>query len=90
MVSTVTGCATPRSVTSAHTSSAGVTSNAGLRTRVPSTDTSEPPTESTSSAPRSSISIPSPSARAGSIEETGPAMTNGMPAAWAARARRSR
>ena len=34
---TVTGCATPRSVTSAHTSSAGVTSNAGLRTRVPST-----------------------------------------------------
>ena len=30
-----TGCATPRSVTSAQTSSAGVTSNAGLRTAVP-------------------------------------------------------
>ena len=37
-----TGCATPRSVTSAQTSAAGVTSNAGLRTGVPGTVSSEP------------------------------------------------
>ena len=86
-VSAVTGRATPFSVTSAHTSSAGVTSNAGLRHGVPSTVSSAPPAVRTSSAERSSISIPSPSASPRSTDEDGPATTNGIPAAWAASAR---
>src|SRR5205085_1987181 len=80
------GDATPRSVTSAVTSSAGVTSKAGLRTAVPGGATSTPPNATTSSAPRSSISMRSPSGTAGSIDDVGPAMTNRIPAARAASA----
>src|SRR6185436_7002238 len=87
MLAAVGGAATPRSVTSAVTSPAGVTSNAGLRTAVPGGATVTPPKPRTSSAPRSSISIRSPSGSAASIDETGPAMTNGIPAARAASAR---
>src|SRR6185503_2704645 len=87
MLAAVGGVATPRSVTSAVTRPAGVTSNAGLRTAVPGGATVMPPKPSTSSAPRSSISMRSPSGSAASIDETGPAMTNGIPAARAASAR---
>jgi hypothetical protein len=57
-----------------------------LRTRVPASVTSRPPSRRTSSASRSSISIASPSGRLSSIEDVGPATTNGMPAARAASA----
>jgi hypothetical protein len=52
-------------------SSAGVTSNAGLRTSVPVGAILTPWTDRTSSADRSSISIPAPSGVSGSIELVG-------------------
>jgi hypothetical protein len=68
------------------TSAAGVTSKAGLRTAVPGSVVAAPPKARTSSPSRSSISIPSPSGRRGSMVEVGAATTNGMPAALAASA----
>ena len=47
---------------------------------------SAPPARRTSSASRSSMTMPSPSGSAGSIDDVGPATTNGMPAAAAASA----
>ena len=73
--------ATPRSVTSAVTSAAGVTSKAGLRTPVPGSVASTPANARTSSPSRSSISMLSPSGRSASMVEVGAATTNGMPAA---------
>ena len=73
-------------MTSAVTSAAGVTSNAGLRHGVPASVSSAPPAWRTSSASRSSISISSPLAIAASIVDVGPATTNGIPAARAASA----
>ena len=76
----------PRSQTNAVTSSAGVTSKAGLRTATSGSVTSSPPGRRTSSASRSSISMSSPRRQRGSIDEVGPATTNGIPAARAASA----
>ncbi len=78
---------TPRSVTSAVTSAAGVTSKAGLRVRVPGIVRSCPAAARTSSGSRSSIAMSRPVGVLGSIVEVGPATTNGMPAARAASAR---
>ena len=58
---------TPRSVTSAVTSAAGVTSKAGLRVRVPGSVRTCPPAERTSSGSRSSIVMSAPVGVAGSI-----------------------
>ena len=84
--SRVTGAAIPRSVTSAVTSSAGVTSKAGLRHGVSAPVSSAPPAWRTSSMSRSSMTISSPLAIDASIGEVGPATMNGMPAARAASA----
>ena len=79
IVSATGARAIPRSVTSAVTSAAGVTSNAGLRQAVAGGASSAvPPAVAavrTSSAARSSIVIPAPDEHAGSIVETGPATT---------------
>ena len=62
---------TPSSVTMPVISSAGVTSNDGLRTVVPGGAIATPRMRSTSLAARSSISIESPSAVARSTEDVG-------------------
>src|SRR5213078_1705956 len=82
----VGGRATPRSQTNAVISSAGVTSNAGLRTATSGSVIRPPPGRRTSSASRSSISISSPLGSAGSTDDVGPATTKGIPAARAASA----
>ena len=61
-----------------------MTSKAGLRTGVSGSASAAPPAWRTSSGARSSMAIPAPVGIVGSIEEVGPATTNGMPAAAAA------
>ena len=78
---------TRRSVTMAVISDAGVTSKAGLSVRVPAGAVRTPRKVVTSSASRSSISIPSPSGVAESTVVSGATTRNGTPAWRAARAR---
>ena len=79
--------ATPRSVTSAQTSSAGVTSNAGLRHGVPGTVSSAPPARA-HLVGVALLDLDRVAGRraAGRPTTTGPAATNGIPAARAASA----
>ena len=65
----------------------GVTSKAGFIARVPSGATGRSLNDTTSSAPRSSISISAPVGVARSIVDSGATTTNGTPACCAPRAR---
>ena len=81
--------ATPRSVTSAVTSSAGVTSKAGLRTGVPGERRAATPPNARTSSRVALLDLDAVAVgQRGSIDDVGPATTNGMPAARAASARR--
>src|SRR6185437_4168285 len=76
----------PRSVMMPLSNRPGVTSNAGLSTRVPAGAITSSSGPMTSSAPRSSIAIASPSARVQSIVLDGTAAYIGIPLSFAASA----
>src|SRR5262249_2951738 len=78
-VPALTGRAIPCSVTSAVTSSGGVTSKAGLCAALPGGATAVPANDVTSSSGRCSTLMSRPPAAAKSTVDTGAATTNGTP-----------